>query len=138
YLELPEEVLITVMRGHQKYFAMRSVDGKLAANFMAIINLAKDGKGLVRAGHERVLRARFADAQFFWRSDQKCRLADNLEKLKAVTFQVKLGTYFEKVERVRAISKWLAEKWESQGLQGTSPQSADRAAMLSKCDLVTG
>jgi glycyl-tRNA synthetase beta chain len=138
YLELPEEVLITVMRGHQKYFALRDGTSRLAPHFLAVINMAKDAKGLVRAGHERVLRARFADARFFWQSDQKCRLADNLEKLKVVTFQVKLGTYFEKVERVRAIAKWLAEKFQEQNLSGASIEAADRAALLAKCDLVTG
>lgn len=138
YLELPEEVLITVMRDHQKYFALRDGQGKLAANFLAIINMEKDGKGLVQAGHERVLRARFADARFFWQSDQKCRLADNLEKLKAVTFQAKLGTYWEKVERISALSAWLANKFASQGLADADPQAATRAALLAKCDLVTG
>ena len=138
HLELPEEVLITVMRGHQKYFALRDRSGNLAAHFLAIINLPKDSKGLVQAGHERVLRARFADARFFWQSDQKCRLADNLQKLKAVTFQAKLGTYWEKVERVRSLAKWLAERWQFQGLPGTSVLAADRAAELCKCDLMTG
>jgi glycyl-tRNA synthetase beta chain len=138
YLELPEEVLITVMRGHQKYFALRDGKGGLAPHFLAIINMEKDARGLVQAGHERVLRARFADARFFWQSDQKCRLADNLEKLKAVTFQAKLGTYWKKVERVRAISKSLAELFQLQGLSGADIQMADRAAMLAKCDLVTG
>ncbi len=95
-------------------------------------------EGLVRAGHERVLRARFADAKFFWQSDQKCRLADNLEKLKVVTFQAKLGTYWEKVERIRALAKWLAEKFEAQGLAGAGVAATDRAALLAKCDLVTG
>jgi glycyl-tRNA synthetase beta chain len=138
YLELPEEVLITVMRDHQKYFALRYEKGDLAPHFLAIINMEADPKGLVQAGHERVLRARFADARFFWQSDQKCRLADNLEKLKAVTFQAKLGTYFDKVQRVREIAKWLAEKFETQGLQGASVTATDRAALLAKCDLVTG
>jgi glycyl-tRNA synthetase beta chain len=137
YLELPEEVLITVMRGHQKYFALRDGQGKLAANFLAITNMESDAKGLVQAGHERVLRARFADAKFFWQSDQKCRLADNLEKLKVVTFQAKLGTYSEKVERIRALAKSLAEKLQAQGLPA-DPQDIDRAALLAKCDLVTG
>ena len=138
YLELPEEILITVMRGHQKYFALRGREGKLAAHFLAVINLNSDSKGLVRRGHERVLRARFADAKFFWHADQRCRLADNLPKLKAVTFQSKLGTYWEKVERMRALSKWLAEKWQSQDLAETNTQEVDRAAALAKCDLVTG
>jgi glycyl-tRNA synthetase beta chain len=100
--------------------------------------MEKDSDGLVRAGHERVLRARFADARFFWQSDQKCRLADNLEKLRVVTFQAKLGTYFEKVERVRALARWLGEKFQSQGVADAHPQAADRAALLAKCDLVTG
>ena len=138
YLELPEEVLITVMRGHQKYFAVRDGEGRLAPHFLAVINMEKDAKGLVRAGHERVLRARFADARFFWESDQKCRLADNLDRLKVVTFQAKLGTYFEKVERVRAVCQSLAQTFQSQNLAGANMQSADRAAMLAKCDLVTG
>jgi len=138
YLELPEEILITVMRGHQKYFAVRSKDGKLAAHFVAVINLNGDRKGLVRAGHERVLRARFADAKFFWQADQKCRLADNLTKLKAVTFQAKLGTYWGKVQRIRDLAKWLAEKWQWQGVTETKTRDAELAAELSKCDLVTG
>ena len=138
HLELPEEVLITVMRGHQKYFALRDRRGRLAAHFLAIINMKRDSKGIVRAGHERVLRARFADARFFWQSDQKCRLADNLPKLKAVTFQAKLGTYAEKIDRVRSLARWLATHWQSQGLNDTGMLAADRAAELSKCDLVTG
>ena len=103
YLELPEEILITVMRGHQKYFALERKDGTLAPNFLAVINLDKDKAGLIRAGHERVLRARFADARFFWETDQKCRLADYLPKLGAVTYQEKLGSYGEKVERMREL-----------------------------------
>jgi glycyl-tRNA synthetase beta chain len=138
YLGLPEEILITVMRDHQKYFALRGPDGKLAPHFLAIINLDRDARGLVRAGHERVLRARFADAQFFWQADQKCRLADYLPRLKAVTFQAKLGTYWEKVERIRELSVWLAKKWQAQGLAEIKVDEADHAAELSKCDLVTG
>src|SRR6202043_996339 len=111
FLELPEEILITVMRDHQKYFALERKDGKLAPNFLAVINLDKDRAGLIRAGHERVLRARFADARFFWETDQKCRLADYLPKLATVTFQAKLGSYGDKVERVRAVARWIAEQW---------------------------
>jgi glycyl-tRNA synthetase beta chain len=126
------------MRGHQKYFALRDAHGKLAPHFLAIINMEKDAKGLVRAGHERVLRARFADARFFWESDQKCRLADNLEKLRVVTFQAKLGTYFEKVERVRAIAQYLVASFAVRDVAGADPAAVDRAALLAKCDLVTG
>lgn len=137
YLELPEEILITVMRGHQKYFALRRRDGKLAAHFLAVINLDRDRGGLIRGGHERVLRARFADARFFWQADQKCRLADYLPKLSRVTFQVKLGSIGEKVERVRALARWLAEQWFARGIHEAKVADADRAAELAKCDLVT-
>ncbi len=137
FLDLPDEILITVMRDHQKYFALERKDGTLAPHFLAIINLDKDRAGLIRAGHERVLRARFADARFFWESDQKCRLADNLPKLAAVTFQAKLGSYGDKVERVRAVARWIAEQWFASSIPQASVASADRAAELAKCDLVT-
>jgi glycyl-tRNA synthetase beta chain len=137
YLELPEEILITVMRDHQKYFALERKDGTLAPNFLAVINLDKDRAGLIRAGHERVLRARFADARFFWETDQKCRLADHLPKLAAVTYQEKLGSYAEKVERMRELARWLSEQWFASGIAHASVGAADRAAELSKCDLVT-
>ena len=137
YLELPEEILITVMRGHQKYFALEKKDGSLAPHFLAVINLAGDKAGLIRAGHERVLRARFADARFFWLADQKCRLADYLPKLSAVTYQAKLGSYGEKVERVRTLARWFAEQWFASGIVQASVGAADRAAELAKCDLVT-
>src|SRR5579864_210897 len=137
YLELPEEILITVMRDHQKYFALEHKDGMLAPNFLAVINLAKDKAGLIRAGHERVLRARFADARFFWETDQKCRLADYLPKLSAVTYQEKLGSYGDKVERIREMARWLSEQWFASGILHASVGAADRAAELSKCDLVT-
>jgi glycyl-tRNA synthetase beta chain len=137
YLDLPDEILITVMRDHQKYFAVERKDGSLAPYFLAIINLDKDRAGLIRAGHERVLRARFADARFFWKTDQKCRLADYLPKLRAVTYQAKLGSYGDKVERVRSLARWLAEQWFASGIPQASVASADRAAELAKCDLVT-
>jgi glycyl-tRNA synthetase beta chain len=137
FLRLPDEILITVMRGHQKYFAVEKRGGDLAPSFLAVINLARDAKGLVRAGHERVLKARFADAQFFWESDQKCRLADYLPKLERVTYESRLGSYRDKVERVRAIARWLCEQWFSAGLLHAHVAEADRAAELAKCDLVT-
>jgi glycyl-tRNA synthetase beta chain len=137
YLALPDEILITVMRGHQKYFAVEKRNGGVAPHFLAVINLPKDPKGLVRAGHERVLRARLADAQFFWESDQKCRLADYLPKLERVTYESRLGSYRDKVERIRAIARWLSEQWFSRGLVQAHVAGADRAAELSKCDLAT-
>jgi glycyl-tRNA synthetase beta chain len=137
FLSLPDEILITVMRGHQKYFAVEKRNGELAPSFLAVINLDKDPKGLTRVGHEKVLRARFADAQFFWHSDQKCRLADYLPKLERVTYESRLGSYRDKVERVRAIARWLAEQWFNLGLAQAHVAEADRAAELAKCDLAT-
>jgi len=137
FLALPEEILITVMRDHQKYFALEARNKELAPSFLAVINLNKDSKGLVRSGHERVLRARFADAQFFWETDQKCRLADYLPKLAHVTYERRLGSYFDKVERMRVIARWLAEQWFSSGITGGDVAGSDRAAELAKCDLVT-
>jgi len=137
FLELPDEILITVMRGHQKYFAVEKRGGELAPHFLAVINLEKDTKGLVRAGHERVLRARFADARFFWESDQKTKLGDILPKLQRVTYESRLGSYFDKVERVRAIARWLMEQWYNLGMVQAHVADADRAAELAKCDLAT-
>jgi glycyl-tRNA synthetase beta chain len=137
FLELPDEILITVMRDHQKYFAVEKRGGELAPHFLAVINLAKDTRGLVRAGHERVLRARFADARFFWQSDQKCRLADVLPKLQKITYESRLGSYFDKAERIRAIARWLAEQWYNLGMVQSHVADADRAAELAKCDLAT-
>jgi glycyl-tRNA synthetase beta chain len=137
YLSLPDEILITVMRGHQKYFAIEKRKGEVAPHFLAVINLPKDPKGLVRAGHERVLRARLADAQFFWESDQKCRLADYLPKLERVVYESRLGSYRDKIERIRAIARWLTEQWHNLGLTQAHVADADRAAELSKCDLAT-
>jgi glycyl-tRNA synthetase beta chain len=137
FLSLPDEILVTVMRGHQKYFALEKRNGELAPNFLAVINLARDSKGLVRAGHERVLRARFADAQFFWAADQKCRLADYLPELAKVTYETRLGSYADKVERTRAISRWLMEQWSNLGIPQAHIADADRAAELAKCDLAT-
>jgi glycyl-tRNA synthetase beta chain len=138
YLALPEQILITVMRDHQKYFALETRKGELAPHFLAVINLPKDPKGLIRAGHERVLRARFADAQFFWETDLKTKLGDYLPRLKAVTYESRLGSYFDKVERMRSLARWLAEQWFSGGIKEADVTGADRAAELSKCDLVTG
>lgn len=137
YLELPDEILITVMRGHQKYFAVEKRAGELAPHFLAVINLPRDPKGLVRAGHERVLRARFADARFFWDADQKRKLDEYLPKLASVTYERRLGSYGDKVERVRHLARWLAEQWFSRGMTQADVAGADRAAELAKCDLVT-
>jgi len=126
FLELPEEVLITVMRHHQKYFSVEDAQGKLAPQFVAVMNIDADPEGIVRRGNERVLRARFNDARFFWETDQKKKLADRLPDLAHVTFQAKLGSYRAKTRRMMALVKELG---------GKTP--AVRAARLSKCDLST-
>ena len=96
FLSLADEVLVTVMRDHQKYFALEDADGKLLPHFLAVLNTSGDPDGLIRHGNERVLRARFNDARFFWETDQKIPLRDRVDMLKAVTFQKDLGSYFDK------------------------------------------
>ena len=137
FLHLPDEILITVMRDHQKYFAVEKKNGELASQFLAVINSGRDEKRIIRAGHERVLRARFADARFFWEADQKCRLADYLPKLERVTYESRLGSYRDKVERVRDIARWLTEQWFNHGMHQAHVAEADRSAELAKCDLAT-
>ncbi len=111
YLELPEEVLVTVMRDHQKYFAVEDASGKLAPHFLAVLNTEADEEGaaIIRHGNARVLRARFKDARFFWDFDQKTPLVDRVEKLKNVTFQKDLGSYHWKTEQNLAAARALAE-----------------------------
>jgi glycyl-tRNA synthetase beta chain len=137
FLDLPEEILITVMKDHQKYFAVQRRDGQLAPHFLAAIDLDRDRSGHVKAGHERVLRARFADARFFWETDQKQTLGEHLAKLAQVSYQAKLGSYGDKVARIRWMSRWLAEQWFNSGIHQADVPAADRAAELCKCDLVT-
>jgi glycyl-tRNA synthetase beta chain len=126
FLALPEEVLVTVMRHHQKYFSVEDEHGKLAPQFVAVMNIPSDPEGFVRRGNERVLRARFNDARFFWQTDQKKSLPARLPDLAHVTFQAKLGTYLEKTERVKALVETLG-----------GDTHAVRAAELAKCDLTT-
>jgi glycyl-tRNA synthetase beta chain len=104
YLSLPEEVLETVMRHHQKYFAVRTEDGRLAPEFVAVMNRPDDPEGLIRAGNERVLRARFNDARFFYEVDMKRPLADRVPDLAKVTFHRELGSYADKVARMKQYS----------------------------------
>ena len=137
FLALPEEILITVMRGHQKYFAVENRAGELTPHFLSVINLPRDAKGLVRAGHERVLRARFSDARFFWEVDQRSKLGEYLPKLSTVTYERRLGSYGDKVARMRTLARWLSEQWVAGGVAQADVAGADRAAELAKCDLVT-
>ncbi len=138
YLALPEEVLVTVMRDHQKYFAIEDGDGKLAAHFLAVTNIALTAENapIIRQGNERVLRARFNDARFFWEFDQRTPLADRVALLANVTFQKDLGSYAKKSERVRALAAVLIEVAKV-GNPALDAEAVDEAALLAKTDLTT-
>src|SRR5580698_4670937 len=135
FLALPEEVLVTVMRDHQKYFAVEQ-DGKLLPHFLAVLNTDGDPQGLIRHGNERVLRARFNDASFFWKTDQKRSLLERLDSLKNVTFQKDLGSYYEKSLRVQRLCSWLSEIIKQSGMT-VRAGVIHKAVCLSKTDLTT-
>jgi glycyl-tRNA synthetase beta chain len=138
YLALPEEVLVTVMRDHQKYFAVEDKDGRLAPHFLAVLNTEADGAGMamIRHGNERVLRARFNDARFFWEFDQRVPLVERVALLEHVTFQKDLGSYAAKSERVRKIAARLAGLVSERGVV-VDAKVLDTAALLAKTDLTT-
>jgi glycyl-tRNA synthetase beta chain len=136
FLSLPSEVLVTVMRDHQKYFALEDASGKLLPHFLAVLNTDGDPDGLIRHGNERVLRARFNDARFFWQTDQKHPLLDRVKMLKSVTFQKDLGSYYEKTMRVQRLASWIAETIKQSG-QEIRPGVIHKAAYLAKTDLTT-
>jgi glycyl-tRNA synthetase beta chain len=136
FLALPEEVLVTVMRDHQKYFALEEVEGKLLPHFLAVLNTDGDPQGLIRHGNERVLRARFNDARFFWETDQKKSLLERLELLRHVTFQKDLGSYYEKTRRVQRLCSWVSEQLKRAGI-AVRPGVIHKAACLAKTDLTT-
>ena len=136
YLKLPEEVLVTVMRDHQKYFALEDAKGKLLPNFLAVLNTDGDPQGLIRHGNERVLRARFNDARFFWQTDQKHPLRERVSWLKSVTFQKDLGSYYNKTLRVQRLSSWTCQEISDAGIQ-VRPGVVHKAACLAKTDLTT-
>jgi glycyl-tRNA synthetase beta chain len=136
YLSLPEEVLVTVMRDHQKYFAVEYAQGKLAPYFLAVLNTqpAERADEIIRHGNERVLRARFNDARFFWNFDQRIPLESRVEMLKSVTFQKQLGSYWDKTEAnlnsIRALASTLSGvQFDYSALQA--------AAKLAKTDLTS-
>jgi glycyl-tRNA synthetase beta chain len=138
FLALPEEVLVTVMRDHQKYFAIEDANGKLLPHFLAVLNTDtdSDGLGLIRHGNERVLRARFNDARFFWQTDQKQTLRQRVDLLRNVTFQKDLGSYYDKTMRVQHMASWLAETVKQSGI-AVRPGIVHKAALLAKTDLTT-
>jgi glycyl-tRNA synthetase beta chain len=136
FLALPEEVLVTVMRDHQKYFALEDSSGKLLPHFLAVLNTDGDPQGLIRHGNERVLRARFNDARFFWETDQKRSLLERSDSLRNVTFQKDLGSYYEKTRRVQRLCSWLSEIIKQSGM-AIRAGVIHKAACLSKTDLTT-
>ncbi len=139
FLQLPREVLITVMRGHQKYFAVEDHTGSLQPRFCAMLNLNGDPKGLIRAGHERVLAARFSDAVFFWNADLKVPFADRQAALEGVTYQAELGSYAEKIRRMKNVAREISGLLQGRvdGFGDEQRHQIDRAVDLCKCDLTT-
>ncbi len=134
FMSLPEEVLVTSMRRHQRYMALEDAEGRLAASFVVVANLpARDGGRAIVAGNERVLRARLWDAQFFWDQDRRRALASRVPELDDVIFHAQLGSLGAKVRRLEALAGWLARH-----VPGARIEHAVRAAALCKADLVTG
>ena len=136
FLSLPAEVLVTVMRDHQKYFAIEDADGKLSPHFLAVLNTDSDPDGLIRHGNQRVLRARFNDARFFWDTDQKVNLRERVDMLKSVTFQKDLGSYFDKTTRIQKLGSLISEVLREAEV-GVRPGVVFKAAHLAKADLTT-
>jgi glycyl-tRNA synthetase beta chain len=132
FLRVPKEVLITAMREHQRYFSVVDRQGNLLPNFITISNTKAEDMEIVRAGNERVLTARLSDAAYFFDHDLKQTLADRVEGLKKVTYQEKLGTLYDKIERDRKVAAWLAP------ILGADAAVVDRAVYLCKADLLTG
>ncbi len=136
FLEVPDEVLITAMREHQKYFALGDENGKLKNQFIAVNNTNARDMALVAKGHEKVLRARLSDAKFFYEVDQKSTLDEFAQKLKQVTFQQKLGTVYDKTLRIADLVGYLANE-SSYDDKKTLAKNVARAAQICKADLVS-
>lgn len=133
FLALPQEIIINTMKKHQKYIPLRDKEGKLLPNFITFSNTKVDDEKIVINGNSRVIRARFSDAEYYFEKDKRVPLSDNLDKLKKVVFQVKLGSYYEKTERLVKLSQHIANIFYPD-----KKEKAERAALLSKSDLVTG
>ena len=134
FMDVPAEALVTSMRSHQKYFSAEHADGTLASRFITVSNMAADPErdATIRAGNEKVLRARLSDAKFFWDQDRAVKLEARTGKLSDILFYQKLGTVAEKAGRLEALSEWLAGY-----VPGADAAKAKRAATLCKADLVT-
>ncbi len=131
FLQVPSEALISSMQDHQKYFPVVDDDGSLMPHFITVANIVSKDPAQIRSGNERVIRARLADAAFFWNQDRKQPLGERATALRKMVFQEKLGTLYDKQERIAALAAVIAEK------TGADPQQTKRAALLCKCDLVT-
>lgn len=161
YLTLPQELLITVMKGHQKYFAVQDEEGRIKNHFVVVSNTSEENSGTVRAGAERVIKARFEDARFYFEEDRKKPLWQKVEALKYVTFHERLGSLYEKIERVTDVAVFIGTKtgfceplrespsdFLNKALYEKEKNSSNRkiankwmlgrAGMLCKADLVTG
>lgn len=131
FLAVPAEALVYTMKGDQKYFPVYAADGKLLPNFIFVANIESKDPVQIISGNEKVVRPRLADAEFFFNTDRKKRLEDNLPRLETVLFQKELGTLRDKTNRIEALSGWIA------GQIGADVNHATRAGLLSKCDLMT-
>lgn len=131
FLEVPSEALISAMKSHQKYFHVVNDDGDLMPYFITVSNIESKDVAVVRAGNERVIRPRLTDAAFFWAQDRKQRLIERVDTLKSIVFQSKLGSLYDKVERVSGVAEAVADKL------GGNMEWAHRAAHICKCDLLT-
>jgi len=136
FLHLPADILVTVMRDQQKYFSVVDRSGRLAPRFVCVLDLDSDAGGAIRTNHERVLRARFEDAEFFWRIDTRKKLPDRVSELHRVVFAERLGSYADKAGRVSRLAAWLGENVSSNGRRA-DVRVLLRAAQVAKCDLTT-
>lgn len=134
FLQIPDEVLITSMKEHQRYFPVKSTDGKLLNYFITVRNGNHEHLSTVAKGNEKVLRARLADAAFFYKEDQKLKIEDALQKLESIVYHEEIGTLAEKVRRVRKLANVFSNELS---LAETEKQAVDRAAEICKFDLVT-
>lgn len=131
FLSLPREVLIASMQAHQKYFPLETEDGRLTNQFITISNIESTDPDAVRRGNERVIRPRLSDAAFFWDQDRKTRLDQRLQRLEGIVFETRLGSILDKTNRVVHLARALAPSF------GADPETCVRAALLSRCDLLT-
>ncbi|WP_198263102.1 glycine--tRNA ligase subunit beta [sulfur-oxidizing endosymbiont of Gigantopelta aegis] len=131
FLDVPAEALISAMKKHQKYFHLLDKDGQLMPYFITISNIESTDPEQIKKGNEKVIRPRLSDANFFWSQDKKAPLSNHLERLKTVVFQNKLGTVYDKTQRVTQLASIIAQSL------GADVKQAERAAQLAKCDLMT-